>query len=144
MGKQVFDYFSSLKFPVGKKKELFIPEIIWLDKNYSVACLRGIFNTDGSIYKRYSKKYTGHSRIYDHFVIQFKMNSEKTIQQVKEILHRLEIKTTKISKSENSYLVRITNQKGIGDFMRVVCPNRYHVERYLNTPKRSSSYGPKA
>jgi hypothetical protein len=102
MGKKVFDYFLSFDFPIGKKKELSIPRIILYDKEYSVACLRGIFNTDGSIYRRYSKKYAGHLRVYHHLVIQFKMNSKTVIEQIKEILNLLSIKTTKIGTSKTA------------------------------------------
>jgi len=44
-------------FPFAKKpKTLSIPKIFLEDKELAMAVLRGLFNTDGSIYRLYKKK----------------------------------------------------------------------------------------
>lgn len=133
--KEIFDFFKELGFPVGKKyNHLVIPKTMFLDNKLATACIRGIFDTDGSIYKRYSKQYKNHFRFYDYYVIQFKLISPKVIEQIKDILNRIGIKTTKIGKSNNSFVLRVTDQKEIHKFINLVKPNNYwHIERYLKT-----------
>jgi DNA-binding transcriptional regulator WhiA len=131
--KNIFDFFSGFDFPVGRKTLLSLPNAIMQDNLLSVACLRGIFDTDGSIYKRYSKKYQTHSKLYNYNVIQIKLNSFNIIQQIKCILVANSISSNKIISSENSYVIRVTRQTDVNKFMQLVNPhNKYHIERYLN------------
>jgi hypothetical protein len=131
--KSVFDFFIKFGFKPGKKEYINIPEIILEDKILSRACVRGIFDTDGSIYRRYSKKYNRHKRVYKHLVIQFKMNSEILMEQIKKVLESNGIKTTRITAERRSFVLRITEQKSVHLFMKVFRPNNpYHTERYLN------------
>ena len=85
MGSAVFDFLSKEGFPIGLKNTLFIPQKILRNPELALACVRGIFNTDGTIYRRYSKKYNRHAKIYDYQVIQFKLNSQRTIQQRSQV-----------------------------------------------------------
>jgi len=128
-----FEFFKKSGFPIGKKLKLGIPRSILLENKKSISCVRGIFDTDGSIYQRYSKKYKNHAKHYNYHVIQFKMNSKEVIKQIKLILENNNIKTNKIIKDKKCYVLRITNQKEIDKFMQLIKPNnRYHRERYLN------------
>jgi hypothetical protein len=130
--KDVFNFFEKLGFPVGLKGNLSIPKVIFNNKSLSLASIRGIFDTDGSIYKRYSKKYKNHSKKYNYKNIQFKMNSSNVIYQIKNILDRIEIQTSNIRKDGNSYVLTIHNQKSIKKFFEIVKPsNPYHTERFL-------------
>ena len=141
----VFDFLHNVGFPVGRKYNLFIHDEIFKYRDLSIACVRGIFDTDGSIYRRYSKRYASHTKVYDYLVIQFKMDSKKTIEQIKEILARLQIETNKIISERNSYVLRITKQEYVTKFMEMIKPsNKYHVERYINRCKKAQSNGPLA
>lgn len=136
MGKSVFEFFEELGFPVGKKLELDFPKVILENQNFAKACVRGIFNTDGTIYRRYSKKYKGHTRIYDYLVIQFKLKSKEVIQRIKFILDWLGIASNRIINDADYYTLRITRQEEIKRFMNLIKPtNKYHVKRYINLPK---------
>lgn len=133
MGSKIFDFLSNLGFPIGKKNSLEIPHVIMSNKKYARACVRGIFDTDGSLYSRYSKKYNRHPRVYNYINIQFKLKSEKVITQIKSILDSLHIKATKVSKDSIYSVVRVTDQDAITQFMKTIKPsNQYHVERYIN------------
>ena len=128
-----FEFFKKLGFSIGKKLKLEIPKLILLNNKKSISCIRGIFDTDGSIYQRYSKKYKNHAKHYNYHVIQFKMNSKKVIEQIKFILEKNNIKTNKIIKDKKCSVLRITDQKEVDKFMQLIKPNnRYHKERYLN------------
>jgi DNA-binding transcriptional regulator WhiA len=137
--KEVFKFFIDLGFPLGKKIKLEIPQGILKNNENALACLRGIFNTDGSIYQRYSKKYSSHPRFYNYAVIQIKMNSERIIKQIKEILNKNYIKTTKIGRDKKAFILRVTDQKEIKKFIEIINPtNKYHIERYLNIINQTS------
>ncbi|QQG38671.1 MAG: hypothetical protein HYS32_03640 [Candidatus Woesearchaeota archaeon] len=138
MSTNIFNFFKDLGFPIGKKKNLKIPSKIMKDLELSKACVRGIFNTDGSIYRRYSKKYNKHPRVYDYLVIQFKLNAKDVVHQIKLTLENLGIKTNKVIKDKKAYTLRITNQEEIRSFMKIIKPtNKYHVERYINCCKKN-------
>ncbi|MAG91650.1 hypothetical protein CMO83_03165 [Candidatus Woesearchaeota archaeon] len=131
--KKVFDFFVGFGFPIGKKNVISIPNMIKVNNILSLACIRGIFDTDGSIYKRYSKKYDNHNKLYNHLVIQFKMNSLQIITAIKDILEKNYIKTTKMGKAGNAFVLRLTDQESIHKFMKTIRPsNPYHTQRYLN------------
>ena len=54
--KHFIAFFRNLGFNFGKKSEtVFIPKEILENRSFSLACLRGIFNADGCVYKRYQK-----------------------------------------------------------------------------------------
>lgn len=141
--KNIFNFFKAFGFPVGLKSYLAIPNSILLSNNFSIACVRGIFDTDGSIYSRYSKQYENHKKHYNYLVIQFKMKSHTIINQIKEILEINNIKTTKIGVVKDCYfVVRITSQENVDRFMELIRPsNKYHIDRYL-TSRCKDNMGP--
>lgn len=131
--KKVFDFFRNIGFPVGVKGELSIPNKAFLETNLALACIRGIFQTDGSIYNRYSKAYVGHAKHYNYKNIQFKMNAKNLLQQIKSILERVRIKSGNIRKDGNSFVLTIHTQSSVKRFYELVKPNHpYYVERFLN------------
>jgi len=142
LSKKVFDFFKLLGFPTGLKLKLSIPHKILSNNILSLASVNGIFNTDGSIYARYSKQYKSHARLYNYQVIQFKLKSEQIIKQIKNILNKNDIRTTKIGTIKNLFVLRITDQNEIHKFMQLVNPsNKYHTARYLNNIKFSKNTG---
>jgi len=131
--KGVFSWFKSKGFPVGRKIKLMIPKSITGDNKLSLVCVRGIFDTDGSIYDRYSKRYKNHSKKYTYMNIEIKMNHLKLIKQIKEILERNGVKTSNIRKHRESHVLNIHNQEYVRLFFELVKPsNPYHRERFLN------------
>jgi DNA-binding transcriptional regulator WhiA len=132
--KEIVEFFKELGFPSGVKGDrIRIPPQIIEDRELSLACLRGIFNTDGSIYRRYSKRYGKHVRAYDRYaVIQFKMKNHQVIAQIREILEREGIKANRTIRTGNCSVLRITSQKGIQRFFREVgFSHKHHRRRFL-------------
>ncbi|MBN2478149.1 hypothetical protein JXB01_02545, partial [Candidatus Micrarchaeota archaeon] len=126
-------YFIDLGIPIGKKTETVrVPGKILKSKKLLDACIRGIFNTDGSVYSRYSKKYSNHKRHYRGYaIVQFKMKNYPLIKEIKQSLESNNIKTTKIGIIEGKSIVRITNQKCVDDFFRIYKINHpHHLRRY--------------
>lgn len=133
--KKVVGFFKELGLPVGEKgNKLGIPGAIMKDDKLVLACVRGIFNTDGSIYRRYSKRYSGHARVYRNYaVIQFKMVNHKVIRRIKCVLEKYCIKVNNITKVLNCSVIRITDQTSIKKFISLIgFTHPYHEKRYLD------------
>ena len=139
---RVVTFFKELGLPVGLKADrIEIPEKILADEKLTLACIRGIFNTDGSVYSRYSKKYKGHARVYRNYaVIQFKMVNHKVIHRIKCVLEEYCIKVNNITKVLNCSVIRITDQTSIKKFISLVgFTHPYHEKRYLDIAGQKDS-----
>lgn len=87
--KELVRYLHELGLPIGNKvKQQFdIPEWIRRDKNLAIACLRGLIDTDGSIFThRYCVKGTW----YAYKKLSFTSASKPLRQSVYEILQKLD------------------------------------------------------
>jgi len=132
--ERVVKFFHEFGLPLGAKGEnLEIPSQILADDELAKACIRGIFNTDGCIYRRYGKRYSNHAKHYGGYaVIQFKMKSRHLIEEIKAILDRSGIHTTKIGEDKGCWVCRITTQEHIDLFMRLFrITHFHHVQRYI-------------
>jgi len=131
--RRIIDFFVKLGMPVGLKgNRLSIPEEILEDEKLTRACIRGIFNTDGSVYRRYSKKYASHARAYRNYaVIQFKMESRSVIRCLKSRLEGCGIRVNRITKVLNCSVIRVTDQKSVHRFANEIgFTHPYHKKRY--------------
>ena len=126
-------WFVNLGLPIGLKvNKVEIPSQIINEIKLAVACVRGIFNTDGCVFRRYSKIYKGHKKHYSNYaVVEFKIKSEKLLYQIKDILTKINIKTTAVTKDKTgASVLRVTSQEDIKTFMKAVKPRKYHLDRY--------------
>ncbi|MEK6963893.1 MAG: LAGLIDADG family homing endonuclease [Nanoarchaeota archaeon] len=102
-----------------------IPEWIQEDPFLLKQCVRGIFDTDGCIYRKYA-----------HYAqIQFKFGSQKTTKSVREALLRLNFNPTYLSKDWSkghwAWKVYLSRQGEIHKFFDKIKPmNQKHVIRY--------------
>ncbi len=130
--RNAFDFFAGLGIPVGEKSySVFIPEKIMADKNLVLPCIRGIWDTDGSIYQRYSKQYKNHPK---HYAIlksmQLQVNSKRLLEDVKEGLASFSINSNKITQNRKAFKLYITDQSEISKFLEVVgFRNPHHLNR---------------
>lgn len=120
---RIVQYFSCLGVPVGKKHDATIPIAILQDLRLLKSFIRGLYHAEGSFYRRYSKMYKGHSKIYSHLmVVQFRTKLHTLMIQVHDSLQRLRIRTTKLSGSNGVFTFRLTDQKEIAKFFTEVKP----------------------
>lgn len=130
--RKLFNFFVDLGFPIGKKEELSIPKVILDSRSLSFACVRGIFQTDGSIYNRYSKAYKNHPNQYFYKNIEFKMNSKNLLEQIRVVLERVGLKTGILRKNGTSFVLTMHSQSSVRRFYKLIQPNHpYYVERFL-------------
>jgi len=134
--KGFISFLLKMGFKFGPKAHnVKIPDIILSKDSLLKGCIRGIFNTDGTIYQRYSKKYSGHPKHYANYkVVQFKSKSLKLMRQIRTILLKLEFMPNKIikdGKNSNCYVCRLTSQKDIEVFDNEInTTHQYHMDRY--------------
>ena len=133
--KRIIDFFLGLRMPVGlKENRIRIPNEILESDTLTKACIRGIFNTDGSVYSRYSKRYKSHSTFYKNYaVLQFKMQSRWVIRCLKRRLESYGIKVNRITKVLNCSVIRVTDQSSVHRFVgEIGFTHPYHEDRYLS------------
>jgi hypothetical protein len=120
--------------PVGKKYiGLKIPEVIMENPQLATACLRGILDTEGCIYRRYSKKYARHPKEYNYLVIQLKMKTKKVVMQISEILTMAGISHNRLIQNGGCFVLRITSQRSVTKFIKTI---GFRNPKNLNRLKR--------
>jgi intein/homing endonuclease len=120
--KDLLSYFESLGIPVGKKNDASIPRAI-LEQGCIVAFLRGLYHAEGSIYRRYSKKYNRQIRVYNNLlVVQIRMKLKTLMSQIREELVSLGIKCNRLTQKDGAYTLRITDQAQVAKFLEVIRP----------------------
>lgn len=130
--KEFVEFFRNIGFSFGKKIEVRIPDVILGNKNNIKACIRGIFNADGTVYRRYSKRYKNHKRLYGNYaVIEIKINSRKLLEQIKEELNKLNFHVNKITYNKDYPTIKITQQNDVDRFFKEISTSHpYHIKRY--------------
>jgi intein/homing endonuclease len=124
--KRFVDYMVWLGLPVGKKHDVSIPDLP-LRKGLVVPFIRGIYHAEGSIYRRYSKRYNTHTKVYDNLlVIQIRMKLKTLMMQLSEEIVKLGIVPNRLIENDGVYTLRITSQSEIRRFLEVIQP-RYKL-----------------
>ena len=114
-------------------------------RTLKLACLRGLFNTDGCIYARYSKRYNRHKKIYRYGVVQFKFNNNFLISQLYKILKQEKCNPNKIIKDKNSFICRITDQNQVRKFFLLIkTKHPYHLKRFRKIMEGRTGFEPAA
>jgi intein/homing endonuclease len=120
-----------LGLPLGKKFELEIPKAFLADKKYILACIRGIFDTDGCLYLE--KK---NGKLYPR--MQISTISIKLADQLVSVLNSFGFRATKqiddsIKEGNRlvSYIVTIRGVEMLHKFFSEIKPqNLKHLEKY--------------
>ena len=134
-------FHEKLGFPVGEKSKIVeVPRIILDDKRAWIHYLRGLFDTDGSIYIRHTGWFrlkSGERKRYSHPVVEFSTSSEKHKEQIHFMLKNLGF---------NSWMektkVRLGGKSTVEQFFRLIKPNNNkHKNRYKLCRDRLVGYG---
>jgi len=113
------EFCKSIGLKVGNKlkQNLNIPEWINKNKQYQIACVRGLIDTDGSFFVH---KYISKGKSYSYLKIGFSSRSPALIRSVQEILKKLCI-NSKINYNSNE--VKIESQEGVLQYMALIGTN---------------------
>lgn len=126
--KQLVEYLHELGLPMGNKvKQQFdMPEWIKLNRNYSIACLRGLVDTDGCIF---THKYRVKGTWYAYKKLSFTSASQPLRHSVYDFLLQLEFHP-RIA-GEDVRLDRIEDMRRY--FKLIGSHNPKHLRRYEST-----------
>lgn len=124
--KRFVEFMAWIGLPVGKKYDVSIPEVI-LRRGLVVPFIRGLYHAEGSIYRRYSKMYNTHAKVYSNLlVIQIRMKLKTLMIQVREEVVKLGIVLNRLTEKDGVYTLRITSQAEIQRFLAIIQP-RYKL-----------------
>lgn len=127
--KEVFEYLIEKGLFHGNKvdNKVTIPSWVFENNKFLVKTVQGLFDTDGSIYKKYGK----------YAQIEFKFGCVETTTSVCNAVKALEFNPTKIQRQYNKltggYLWRfyLSRQAEIDSFFTLIQPkNQKHIDRY--------------
>jgi len=107
------------------KQQVDIPDWIKQNKKYSIACVRGLIDTDGSVF---THNYKVNKKWYSYKKLTFSNYSKPLLQSVFIILENLNIK----SRLSRGIEVRIDSINDMQKYFRIVSShNPKHLKRYL-------------
>lgn len=124
---EIVTYLHSLGLPVGNKvKQQFdIPEWIKKNRKYSIACIRGLVDTDGSVF---THSYKVKGKWYHYKKLSFCSRSQPLQHSVAKILTDLGMRA-RIS----GYDVRLDSIADVKKYFALVgSSNPKHLKRYVN------------
>jgi len=128
-GERIARALLALGIPLGRKHDASIPPAV-IESGQIIAFIRGLYQAEGSIYRRYSKIYNRMKKVYDNLlVVQIRMKLPTLMRQINEELLNLGIETNRMSVRNGVYTLRITNQTMIRKFLDIIRP------RYKTSPK---------
>jgi hypothetical protein len=125
--KRISSFLTNLGFPVGKKKDLSIP--LFFNKEKLIAyCIRGLFDTDGSL--------SGHPNA--KIMIHLSITDSKLKNSIDDSLKKFGIKTSLSSKS-----IYIYGKERVSKFIKVIGSsnpkNLYKYNIFIRTGKVPTS-----
>ncbi len=126
--KEMYEFLENLGFnQKNKSKTAIIPESILADKNLLRATIRGIFDTDGSVFFDKRKIFkVPYPRIDLH------LNNEPLVRQVHESLLSVGVPSKITTKSTK---VQINGKQGISQFMEEIgFSNQKHLAKIIKAP----------
>lgn len=110
-GKEVVEAFKKSGLETGNKVEnqVSVPKWIYAENAFAEACLRGLIDTDGSVYKRSEDGYD---------VVYFKNRSMPLLENFEELCDLIGVKTS----SAGKYAVQVPSQEEVEKFLSKVNP----------------------
>ena len=121
-------YLHELGLPIGNKlKQHFdIPPWIKENRDYMLACVRGLVDTDGCMF---THRYRVNGKLYSYKKMDFCSYSPPLINSVKDFLETLDLRT-RISGGVD---IRIENKASVKRYMQLIgSHNEKHLKRWKN------------
>lgn len=116
---------AGLKVGDKTKLQVAIPAWIFDKKAFLIRCIRGLFDTDGCVYKKFAQ----------YAQIQFKFSSYPLISSVRQALILLGFSPTQIESEQNKKFLHLkfylSRQQEIMRFFEIIRPKNFkHVSRF--------------
>lgn len=127
--KEIFHFFNSKGMPIGEKYEkLEIPQWIKENKEFKIAFLRGLFDTDGCFFVAKQQRL---ERYYPRIEIATKSKrlGEETLAALKDI----NIKSSLSRKGSNAFRLEVSGPTNVGQWMEIIgSNNQKHITKYIH------------
>ncbi|MBI4225481.1 MAG: LAGLIDADG family homing endonuclease [Candidatus Sungbacteria bacterium] len=115
-----------LKIGNKVKQQVDMPQWIKDNLKYQIACLRGLVDTDGSVFRH---RYKSNGKLYSYKKIDFTNRSIPLLTSVSNILKILGIK----HRIAGNYKIRIEAQKDVERFFKLIgSHNPKHLKKYAS------------
>lgn len=118
-----------LDLPLGKKLNIEIPKFLFKKEEFLVSVIRGIFDTDGTVYLEHKN-----NKLYPR--LQITTISKKLAYQMNKILIRFGLRSTvyfyhRKKPWHTIYVISIRGDKMLNKFFKIVKPdNLKHINKY--------------
>lgn len=99
------------------KQQVDIPEWVKKNKTYSIACLRGLFDTDGCVFNHH---YKVNGKFYNYKKVSFTSLSNPLLQSAFKILNNIGIKARITKNGED---IRIESRQSVTKYFKIVGSN---------------------
>ena len=128
-GKRSINYFQKIGLHMGNKvkQQVGVPDWIIQNKNYSVACLRGLMDTDGGIFLH---TYKVNGKSYAYTKLCFANRSIPLINFVYTMLTVLQLHP-KLRTGEATKRVWIYDKKNVKKYVDLVNPSNPRLLKYV-------------
>ena len=123
---KLVDFLMANGIPQGNKlrQNHDIPAWVLENRAYSIACLRGIFDTDGCIFQ---ERHTINGKLYCYPRLSFVSMSNNLRQSIHQVLADLEFSP----KIRNNRSVNLESSNDIKEYFRIIgSSNSKHLDRY--------------
>lgn len=135
----VVDFLKTIGLSIGNKikHNIDIPEWIKNDKDFSIACIRGLFDTDGCFFKH---KYKVNGKEYNYIKIVFTNKCKLVLNSVNDILINIGI-CARITKDGND--LRIESRYDVSKYIDIVGTNNQKFRNKIisgNMSERSNEH----
>lgn len=127
--KTLVGFCRSVGLVVGNKvrQQIDIPKWVYRNRKLQIACLRGLFDTDGSVFLH---SYISKGKRYAYTKVSFSNASHPLICSVNKLLTQCGL-NVRVSKDQKE--VRIESKKDVDNFFKMIGTNNpKHLNRYKN------------
>ncbi|MBU4148908.1 MAG: hypothetical protein KKB52_00995, partial [Candidatus Omnitrophica bacterium] len=126
-GRNLIEFLEEMGIKKGNKvvNQISTPDWIFESKEYQIACLRGLFDTDGSIYRH---NYTVSGKKYRYIKMCFSNSSLPVLASIKKMLENLSFHPIIDKRQQGVYLNRPSEV------------DRYFLEVRTNNPRYYNRY----
>jgi len=121
------EYLQKLGIKKGNKvkNQVNVPNWIFEKKEYQIGCLRGLFDTDGCVYKH---NYKVGGKLYSYLKMSFRNYSIPLLRSIKKMLENLDFYPVIDINHQTAYINRATEVKRY--FLYIGTSNPRYLERF--------------
>ena len=124
--KNLVKFCQKIGLVVGNKIRQNIDIPLWIkeNKNYSLACIRGLVDTDGCVYRH---RYKVGNKLYAYKKLNFSSRSKPLIKSVKILLEKINI----CSRIDTRGDIRLENTKDVIRYFQIIgSHNPKHINKF--------------